>query len=313
MSYQEESPTSAGFGGTDPGSPAAETTGSPEVSGASETIATGASDRRDEQQSRTGASGEPGDAGRPAVSEETTTALARLTESELTPAERRKLLRRAVISVGRGAGKALRGPKAAVSWATDVLMTVVPRLAVRDLETLQRHYPGKYGEELADALVRNASRVAASLGAAGGGVAAVEWVAPPALLTAPALIAIETTAVVAVEVKLIAELHEIYGTPIRGSASERSTALMTAWARRRGVSLLQGGRGFSTVLGAGLRKELRDRLLRRMGRNLTTLGPFLTGAAVGAELNRRSTRTLGDEVRKDLRKRLPSGRFELDA
>jgi hypothetical protein len=39
-----------------------------------------------------------------------------------------------------------------------------------------------------------------------------------------------------------------------------------------------------------------------MGRNLTTLGPLFTGAAIGAEMNRRSTRSLGDEVRKDLRK-----------
>lgn len=286
MSYQEDVPS-------------AETTGSPEVLGDSETIAS------------SDTAGEPGQPSGAGVSEATSDALAQLTEADLTPAARRKLLARAVV-VGRGAGRALRGPKAAVSWATELLVEVIPHLAVRDLETLQRHYPGKSGEQLADALVRNASRVAASLGAAGGGVAAIEWAAPPALLAAPALITIETTAVVAVEIKLLAELHEVYGAPIRGSAPERVSALLTAWTRRRGVSLLQGGRGFSTVLGAGLRKELRDRLLRRMGRNLTTLGPLLTGAAVGAELNRRSTRSLGDEVRKDLRKRLPSGPRVID-
>jgi hypothetical protein len=260
--------------------PVPETSGSPALLGASDNSATEA----------------------PPVNEATTAALAELTDAELTTAERRKLLARAVGGLGRGAGKAMRGPKAAVGWATDTLVTVVPHLKVRDLETLQRHYPGKSGEELADALIRNASRVAASLGAAGGGVAAVEWVAPPTLLTAPVLLAVETTAVVAVEIKLLAELHEVYGAPIRGSATERASALLTSWARRRGVSLLQGGRGFSTVLGTGLRKELRDRLLRRMGRNLTTLGPLFTGAAIGAEMNRRSTRSLGDEVRKDLRK-----------
>lgn len=279
--------------------PSAETTGSAEILGDSRMIASG------------DAAGEPGQTSGAGVSEATSDALAQLTNADLTPAARRKLLARAAV-VGRGAGRALRGPKAAVNWATELLIEVIPHLTVRDLETLQRHYPGKSGEELADALVRNASRVAASLGAAGGGVAAVEWAAPPALLTAPALITIETTAVVAVEIKLLAELHEVYGTPIRGAAPERVSALLTAWARRRGVSLLQGGRGFSTVLGAGLRKELRDRLLRRMGRNLTTLGPLLTGAAVGAELNRRSTRSLGEEVRKDLRKRLPSGPRVID-
>jgi hypothetical protein len=101
---------------------------------------------------------------------------------------------------------------------------------------------------------------------------------------------------------MLAELHEVYGTPVRGSASERASILLTAWARRRGVTLLQGGRGFTTILSGSLRKELRDRLLRRMGRNLTTLGPLFTGAAIGAELNRRATRKLGDDVRADLRK-----------
>ncbi|MFG1924022.1 hypothetical protein [Cryptosporangium sp. NPDC048952] len=229
-------------------------------------------------------------------------ALAKLTDSDLSTRDRRRLLGRAVSGFGRGAGRAMRGPRAAAGWAADLLIAAAPHLTVRDLETLQRHYEGKSGDELADAVIRNAARTTASLGAAGGGIAAVEWTAPPSLLSAPILLAVETAAVVAVEVKLLAELHEVYGTPVRGSASERASALLTAWARRRGVTLLQGGRGFTTVLGAGMRKELRDRLLRRMGRNLTTLGPLFTGAAIGAELNRRATRKLGDEVRADLRK-----------
>ncbi|GAA3382432.1 hypothetical protein [Cryptosporangium minutisporangium] len=236
------------------------------------------------------------------VSPEATGALARLTDTELTTADRRRLLSRAVTSAGRGAGRALRGPRAAVNWATDLVIAVTPHLTVRDLETLQRHYDGKSGEELADALIRNASRVSASLGAAGGGVAAVEWAAPPSLLSAPILIAVETAAIVAIEIKLLAELHEVYGVPVRGSASERGSALLQAWARRRGVTLLQSGRGFTTILSTGMRRELRDRLLRRMGRNMTTLGPLFTGAAIGAELNRRATRMLGDAVRADLRK-----------
>jgi hypothetical protein len=38
-----------------------------------------------------------------------------------------------------------------------------------------------------------------------------------------------------------------------------------------------------------------------MGRNLTSIGPLLTGAAVAAELNRRATRSLGEAIRDDLR------------
>jgi hypothetical protein len=234
-------------------------------------------------------------------------AVARLTGTDLDSRERRRLLGRIASSAGdsgrRGARRFVRGPGVLLRWMLDTLVDVAPHLPIRDVETLSRHYGGKTGDALAEALVRNASRVTAGVGAAGGGVAAVEWVATPTLLGAPVLIAAETVAVVAVEVKLIAELHEAYGLPVRGGPSERSTQLLTAWAQRRGVSLslLTPGVGLSAVLGTGMRKELRDRLLKRMGRNLTTLGPLLTGAAVASELNRRATRNLGETIREDLR------------
>jgi len=235
-------------------------------------------------------------------------AVARLTESDLDSDERRRLLGRVASLTSGGARRGFRrfamGPRAAVTWTLDTLVDIAPHLPVRDLDTLRRHYDGKTGDELAEALVRNASRVTAAVGVGGGGLAAVEWVAPPALLTAPVLIAAETVVVVAVEVKLIAELHEAYGVPIEGPLTERGARLLQAWAQRRGVSLLHAGRGVTTtVLGVGMRRELRDRLLKRMGRNLTTLGPLLTGAAVAAELNRRATRKVGEDVREDLRKR----------
>jgi hypothetical protein len=56
------------------------------------------------------------------------------------------------------------------------------------------------------------------------------------------------------------------------------------------------------VLGTAARTELQNTLLRRFGRNLTTLGPLLTGAAVASYLNRRATRNLGDHIQRDLRK-----------
>jgi hypothetical protein len=76
-----------------------------------------------------------------------------------------------------------------------------------------------------------------------------------------------------------------------------------AWTQRRGVNPLVPGAAMSTALGTAARKELRDRLLRRFGRNLTTMGPFLTGAAVAGVLNRRATHKLAHEVRKDLHAR----------
>ena len=234
-------------------------------------------------------------------------ALARVAEPDVGDAERGHLLARLASGAGKGAFRALRGPRALVRWALDTLIEAAPHVRVRDLEELRRQHDGKAGEDLAEALVRNAARTTAAIGGAAGGVVAVEWVAPPTLLSAPVLIAVETVAVVAVEVKLLAELHEVYGVPVRGTAAERSRQLLAAWAQRRGVSLLNPARGLTAALGVGVRKELRERIVRRMGRNLTTLGPFLTGAAVAAALNRKATRALGERVRDDLRGRAAPG------
>ena len=43
--------------------------------------------------------------------------------------------------------------------------------------------------------------------------------------------------------------------------------------------------------------------MRRLGRNLSTLAPFLAGALAGAELNRRETKALGEALLRDLHKR----------
>jgi uncharacterized protein (DUF697 family) len=232
--------------------------------------------------------------------------VAALTADDIEPANRRQLLARLVDDVRRrGVGQLFR-PKAAVRWMTDVVADIAPRLPIRDLATLRRHFDDLDGDALAERLVRNAARATAGIGAAGGGVASLEWAAAPTLLSAPVLLAAETVAVVAIEIKLVGELHEVYGQPITGNAAERATALAHAWSGQRGVNPLVPGVGIATVLGTAARKELQGTLLRRFGRNLTTLGPMLTGAAVASYLNRRATRALGEQVAKDLRKKAPA-------
>jgi hypothetical protein len=199
----------------------------------------------------------------------------------------------------------LPDPRMMLGVVIDTLAEIAERLPVRDLQTLRTHHAGLDDEQLAARLIRNASRATAGIGAAGGGVAAVEWAVPPTLLTAPVLLTAETIAVAAVELKLIGELHEIYGRPVRGTPVERATALLSSWASRRGVNPLTPGRGMGAVLSTTARRELRVRLVRRFGRNMTTLAPLLAGAAVGAELNRRATKSVGEEIQKDLRGRKP--------
>jgi hypothetical protein len=229
--------------------------------------------------------------------------VAELAEDDIEPDRRRKLLGRLVGDVrGRGLGQVFN-PKAALRWMAEVVSDIAPHVPVRSLDTLREHFDGMDGDELADRLIRNAARATAGLGAAGGGVASIQWAVTPTLLTAPVLLTAETIAVVAIEMKLIGELHEVYRHPIPGRGTERAATLVQSWAGQRGVNPLVPGVGVASVLGTASRRELQTTLMKRFGRHLTMLGPMLTGAAVASYLNRRATRKLGEEVQKDLRKK----------
>ena len=176
---------------------------------------------------------------------------------------------------------------------------MAPRLPVRDQQKLRAQFPGLGPEEVADRLIQGASRAAASVGAAVG----ASMLLP--LPSAPVEVGFETMAVVGIELKLVAELHEVYGMRAPGTAPERMLAYVVAWAHRRGVALVPGG--LVLAVGSPLRRQLERRLIARAGRSAVSLGPLLTGAAAGAMLNRRETRRLGAEVRNDLRRRSPQG------
>lgn len=215
----------------------------------------------------------------------------------VVPAQRRGLVRQ----LTRQMPRARRWhPRTAVRWAVDTVGEIAPHVPVRDLPTLQDHYPGLATTALAERLVRNAALAAGGVGAACGGLAAVKWTVPPTLLAAPVLLGAETVAVVAIELKLVGELHAAYGVPLPTAGGQKAAALLGSWAYQRGVNPMLPGAGLSVVLGAAARKELTDRLVRRIGRNLPTLAPLLAGAAVGSYLNQRATRTLGRAISGDL-------------
>jgi hypothetical protein len=228
--------------------------------------------------------------------------VARLSRDDVDRRERGRLL----MGLGRAlaGGARAAGGRAAVSgkWLADAVADVAPHIPVRDLLTLRQHHGGLSGDDLAESLVTSAARTTAAIGAAGGALASVELAAPPALLAAPVQLAAETLAVIAVELKLVAELHVVYGRSPVASRSQVATAYLMSWATKRGIDLSAGTPSLASVLGTAARAKLRSRVLRRLGRNVTTLAPFLAGAVAGAELNRRETRSLGDKLRADLRK-----------
>ena len=201
--------------------------------------------------------------------------------------------------VGRGTRLAGRGVQRGSRWLAGEVLALAPRLPVRDQATLRAQFPGKSPDELADALIEGASRASAAVGATVG-----IWSVLPVAPAFPAEIVTETLTLVGIEIKLIAELHEVYGMRPPGDFASRMTAFVGAWAHRGGVTLTPGG--VVLAMGSPLGRRLQRRLAARAGRSAVSLGPLLTGAAAGALLNRRETRRLGHEIRDDLRKRSPT-------
>ncbi len=197
---------------------------------------------------------------------------------------------------GRGARVAARGARWGAMRLVDEVLAVAPRLPVRDQATLRGQFPGRSPDELADALIDGAARMSASVGAAVG-----TWAVLPFLPGIPAEMAAETLTVVGIEIKLVAELHEVYGMRAPGGVVDRMTAYTAAWADRRGVGLTPAG--LVLAVGSPLRRRLQRRLVGRAGQSAISLGPLLTGAAASALINRHETRKLGRDVRDDLRKR----------
>ena len=124
-------------------------------------------------------------------------------------------------------------------------------------------------------LIDRAARAAAAVGGTTGA-----WAALPVLPAFPAEIAAETLAIVGIEVKLVAELHEVYGMAATGSPTERARAYLGSWATRRGVYRVEGG--LLLIAGSPLARQLTRRLAGRVRRSAFSLGPFFTGAVAGS-------------------------------
>jgi hypothetical protein len=193
-------------------------------------------------------------------------------------------------------GTAWQGISQGGQWLTGQVVEMAPKVPIRNNSTLRQQHPGLTTDELANALIEGAARASAGVGAAVGAAAAL-----PFLPTAPVEIGVEVLALIGIELKLVAEMHEVYGMPAPGSGTERMMAYVNAWADRRGVRLTAAG--LDLALGTPLRHRLERRVLVRAGQSTLSLAPLLTGAVVGAWLDHHETRRLGRRVRDDLRKR----------
>ena len=190
-------------------------------------------------------------------------------------------------------------------WLVDTTVATAERVKLRDRDLLRRHHPGADDRQVGENLIRNASRATATVGGVSGAIIAAEQLLPPTLISVPFEILAETALVVGIELKLVGELHAAADRPlVAGGPAERSMLLLGSWIEQRGVqpsALLDSAHD---LFGRGVRDQairaLRDRLSRRLGRNLATAIPLLVGAAAGAELNRRATLAVGASVATDL-------------
>jgi hypothetical protein len=252
-----------------------------------------------------------GDPGEPQTAEDPIVAQAAELATEVTearrPEDRRRLMTRFAAAArssaragGRGWRAARRGTARGTGWLVTHVVAMAPRLRVRDQAALRAQFPGLSADEIADALIVGAARASATVG---GGVGV--WAALPTLPAFPAEVLTETLALVGIEIKLVAELHEAYGMAPPGNVVDRAYAYTSAWAHRRGVFIAPGG----VILAAGspMARQLQRRLAARAGRSAFSLAPLLTGVAAGALLNSRETRRLGHDIRADLRRRLYPG------
>jgi len=194
----------------------------------------------------------------------------------------------------RGARATGRGLRVGGRGLVDEVLAYGAKLPVRDRAALRGQFPGLSPDQVAEALVRGAAQATSAVGAAVG-----VWAVVPVVPAFAVEIAAETVAVVGIELKLVAELHELYGLGVPGSVLERTSAYLVAWGDRRGAAAVPGG--LVLAVGSPLRKRVAHRLAQRAGRSAVSLGPLLTGAAAGALFNRRATRRVGRSVLGRLR------------
>jgi uncharacterized protein (DUF697 family) len=223
------------------------------------------------------------------------TLIGALAETESEPV-RRALLSR-MLDTGRRAGGAVTGRRVwSLEAITNRVIRLAPELTVNSEEALRRRYPGRGPDEIADELIARASRAAAAVGGAVGAMAFL-----PIPFAWPVELATEAVVVIGIEIKLVAELHEVYGKAAPGLPAERAFVYVTAWAQQHGAASLAPAEATLTA-GSVAARRLRRRIALRTGRDVVSLGPLLSGAALGAAVNHHETRRLGRRIKRDLRR-----------
>jgi hypothetical protein len=174
--------------------------------------------------------------------------------------------------------------------ATDRLLTTLPSTRARSYDELRARYPDSTPDQVAEKLVSSATRASAVVGAATG-----TWALLPLVPALPLDVAGNSLAIAAIEVRLIAELHQAYAVPDPDEPTGGTVAALAGWGEKRRALIAPGS------VALAVSSPLRGGLLRILGRRTLSPAAVAAGAAGSALLNGYQTRRLGRAVIADLR------------
>jgi hypothetical protein len=179
----------------------------------------------------------------------------------------------------------------------ETVNTFAPRLPVRDRATLEKHLDLRDRDRLTEALIRNAANATAVAGSVGGFFVLTGRRTPAGFMVAiPLRVATETLVVAAIEVKLIAELHEVHEQSLGTTPTAAATAALKLWSSYRGLEIGDTVGLVATVAEIARRPMARRATVAVTGRALGRRGMRLGAGVLGAVENRRATMALGEEV-----------------
>lgn len=180
------------------------------------------------------------------------------------------------------------------------LISLSARASIRTRAELLSQFPGMPDDRIADELIERAIRNSGRVGVGAGVLGSSEYFAPWTLRGVPAQLMAETIAVALIEVKLTAELHALYGIEAAGAMRDRAGFWVTAWTLGRAHDP-HDSHDFTGAMRKVVAVQARRRLIRRAWRNLVTMSPLLTGAALGRWINRRQTREFATQMHASIR------------
>lgn len=181
------------------------------------------------------------------------------------------------------------------AFVSSTLLETISQMKVRTGEELTQKYPDLSPRETAEVLIREAARTTLLLGGAAGAVSSAGALAPPLWVTLPLgpLAATLTTSLV--ELRLVREIHAIYGIPL-DSSPQGMRKLFSSWASGKSSERPENLTEWKDTTQDAFTRLVQRQVLTRLARSVSSLAPMFIGAALGGALAHSGTQRLGENL-----------------